>query len=59
MANKKVKFIVSPTGTFKLAYSVGEEGTFEAKQADELIEAGYAVEVKKASKEEAPSEGKE
>lgn len=38
----KVKFIKSPTGMFKLAYIPGEIATFEKKQADELIEMGYA-----------------
>jgi len=47
MATKKIKFIVSPTGKFQLAYNVGETGTFDSKQADELIELGYAKEVGK------------
>ena len=51
MANKKIKFIVSPTGKFQLGYNVGEEAEIDSKQADELIEAGYALEVE--SKKEA------
>jgi hypothetical protein len=42
----KVEFLVSPTGKFRLAYNVGETGLFPAEQAKELIELGYAKEVK-------------
>jgi hypothetical protein len=38
----KVKFLLSPTGKFGLAYSAGEVGEFEEKQAAELVEAKYA-----------------
>lgn len=38
---KKIKFIASPLG-FGLGYSQGEEGEFEASQADELIKLGLA-----------------
>lgn len=43
---KKVKFLLSPTRKFGLAYSFGEEGEFEEKQAAELVEAKYAEYVK-------------
>lgn len=43
---KKIKFILSPVGAFKLGYHIGEEGSFAETLANELIEAGYAVEVK-------------
>lgn len=39
---KRIRFVLSPTGVFKLAYNVGEEAVLEEKQADTLIEAGYA-----------------
>lgn len=42
----KIKFKISPTGKFNLAYSVGETAVFNKPQADELIEAGYAELVK-------------
>lgn len=42
----KVKFLLSPTAKFNLAYSVGEEGEFEEKQAAELVQAKYAEYVK-------------
>lgn len=42
----KVKFLLSPTSKFKLAYNVGEEGAFEEKQAAELVQAKYAEYVK-------------
>ena len=41
---KTIKFIKNPL-VFLLAYSVGDVATLEAKQAQELIEAGYAEEV--------------
>lgn len=43
----KIKFLASPTGKFNLAYNVGEKADFDVKQAAELIELGFAVEVKK------------
>jgi hypothetical protein len=43
---KKVKFLLSPTGRFNLAYNEGEEGVFEEKQAAELVQAKYAEYVK-------------
>lgn len=52
-ATKKIKFTVSPTGKFGLAYNVGETGSFETKQAEELIEAGYAVPAGKSDSEKA------
>ena len=42
----KVKFLLSPTAKFNLAYNIGEEGEFEEKQANELVEACYAEFVK-------------
>ena len=42
---KKVKFIKSPITAFRLAYGEGTEGEFSETLANELIEAGYAVEV--------------
>ena len=42
----KVKFLLSPTAKFNLGYNVGEEGEFEEKQANELVEACYAEFVK-------------
>jgi hypothetical protein len=41
----KIKFTKSPTGTFNLAYSEGDEAEFSMAQAAELIEAGYAIAV--------------
>jgi len=43
---KKVKFLLSAVKKFALAYSVGEIGEFEEKQAAELVEAKYAEYVK-------------
>ena len=42
----KVKFKVSPTGKFGLAYNVDETGYFNSAQATELVESGYAEFVK-------------
>lgn len=42
----KVKFKVSPTGKFNLAYNVGETALFNEAQATELVESGYAEFVK-------------
>jgi len=42
----KVKFLLSPTGRFGLAYSEGETGTFPENEANELVEAKYAEFVK-------------
>lgn len=42
----KIEFTASPTGKFNLAYNKGETANFEVKQAAELIEAGFAKEVK-------------
>ena len=42
----KVEFINSPTGVLNLAYNEGESASFEAKQAKELIDKGFAKEVK-------------
>lgn len=42
----KIRFLLSPTGRFGLGYHVGEEGEFEVKQAEELVESKYAEYVK-------------
>lgn len=42
----KIKFLLSPTGKFQLAYNVGEVAKINELQANELIEAGYAKIVK-------------
>lgn len=46
MAKQKVKFLKSPTGAYKLAYSAGDEATVEKAQADQLVKEGLAVKVK-------------
>ena len=43
---KKVKFIKSPVTAFRMGYHIGEVGEFSEAIATELIEAGYAVEIK-------------
>lgn len=40
---KYVKFTKSPTGRFKLAYSVGQIGQVPDKLADQLIKEQFAV----------------
>ena len=42
----KVKFIVSPTGAYNLAYNVNEEAELPELKAQELIDAKYAILVK-------------
>lgn len=42
----KIKFLLSPTGKFNLAYNVNEIASLPELQATELIEAGYAEIVK-------------
>ena len=42
----KIKFIKSPTGKYKLAYSVGSVGDVDSVIAKKCIEDGYAIEVK-------------
>lgn len=42
-ATKTVEFIFSPTGAYGLAYSIGEVAELPANQADELIDAGFAI----------------
>lgn len=42
----KIKFLISPTGKFNLAYNAGEKAALPKLQADELIEAGFAELVK-------------
>ncbi|WP_418639651.1 hypothetical protein [Winogradskyella sp.] len=41
----KVKFLLSPTGMFKLAYNIGEEVELPEPLATELIESKYAEKV--------------
>lgn len=43
---KKVKFLVSPTGKFNLAYNEGEQASLPEPQAIELEELGYVKFVK-------------
>jgi len=42
----KIKFILSPTGKFGLAYGVNEIVEMNANQADEIVDSGYAEFVK-------------
>lgn len=42
----EIKFLLSPTRKFGLAYSEGETGLFTENQATELVEAKYAEYVK-------------
>lgn len=46
----KIKFLKSPTGKFKLAYNAGDVAEVDNKLAAQCVEAGYAEEVKQASK---------
>jgi len=39
---KKIRFLLSPTGAFGLAYNAGDEAEIDTAQADELVDAGYA-----------------
>lgn len=43
---KKIKFLLSPTGKFGLGYNEADEVELPTKQANELIKAEYAEEVK-------------
>ncbi len=43
---KKIKFILSPTGKFGLAYGVDEIVEMNANQANEIVESGYAEFIK-------------
>lgn len=43
MKTKKITFTRSPVGRYNLAYFKGQTATFEQKQADMLIDTGYAV----------------
>lgn len=43
---KKIKFLLSPTGKFNLAYSAGEIANLPVEKANALIKAKYAEEVK-------------
>ncbi|MFD1292638.1 hypothetical protein ACFQ5N_02210 [Lutibacter holmesii] len=44
--NKKVKILLPVAGKFNLSFDVGKTYTMEVKQANELIKAQYAEEVK-------------
>lgn len=43
----KIRFLKSPSGEFGLAYFVGDTVEMENKQAQTIIDAGYAVAVDK------------
>jgi len=38
---KKIRFLISPTGLYRLAYSAGQIATLPLKQADAIIKAGH------------------
>lgn len=42
----KVKFLKSPTGVFKMAYSKGDVAAIASAQATDMIAAGYCEECK-------------
>ena len=42
----KVKFLKSPTGVFKMAYSKGDVAAIASAQATDMIDAGYCEECK-------------
>ena len=42
MKKTKIKFLENPTGKFNLSFSKDEVVEIESKQAEELIDAGYA-----------------
>jgi len=42
----KIKFLLSPTGSFNLGYSIGDEAEFDELIAKELVESHYAEFVK-------------
>lgn len=46
---KKIKFIKFPTA-LNLSYNIGDVAELEIKQADMLIEEGYAEEIKATKK---------
>ena len=54
----KVRFLKSPTGSHKLAYSIGEIGFVDYELAKELVNKGIATQVedKKASSVGLPKE---
>ncbi len=43
---KKVKFLKSPTGAYKLGYNAGDKASLTSEQADELVENKFAEFVK-------------
>ena len=47
---KKVKFLLSPTGIYQLAYFVGDIAALPADLADELVENKYAELITKNTK---------
>ena len=42
----KVQILQSVAGKFRLSYSIGDKVKLPKHQADELIEAGYAVKIR-------------
>ena len=46
---RRVRFILSPTGKFNLAYHANEEALLPKNLADEVVEAKYAVYVEKGT----------
>lgn len=56
---KTIKFIKNPIGAYGLAYAIGECGEFEASQANELIENGFAELVESEIETAIKSEKKE
>jgi hypothetical protein len=38
----KIRFLLSPTGKFNLAYNIGEVAVFNDLQASALVESGFA-----------------
>lgn len=55
---KKIKFLKSPTGKYGLAYVAGDVAEFEEKQANELIESGFATLFIEETNQEIPTETK-
>lgn len=46
LKNKKIKFLLSPTGKYNLGYNAGEVAEINENQAQELVDAKYAEFVK-------------
>lgn len=53
---RKIKFIKSPLGTFKLAYGVGMEAEINEGQAAVLVDAGFAIYLDEKQTPEIPTE---